>query len=195
MIKLILQSFFASARKMYIFVIKKTNNSTLMKIDNTVMSTASQLKIEEYLQSVKDQISLVELEGYLPVNAIIDAFKKGEEHGETKFLSNLKDEWINNITQHFLYSINILKSLTDKKYIIDSCYLSPTSKNTIYVTSVENTVNDEFIDLFYDLAFDFEARFLKDNQSYIHFSFIGNENLDEKQLACDNFIKVDTNGK
>ncbi|MCJ8152195.1 hypothetical protein MKJ01_00275 [Chryseobacterium sp. SSA4.19] len=161
-----------------------------MNIDPTVMSTESQSKIEEYLQSVKDQISLVELDGYLPANAIIDAFNKGEEHGEAKFLSKFKDSFINNITQHFLYSWNIYNSLTEKKYPIDSCYISPVSRNTIYITSIENTVNDSFINLFYELAFDFEARFLKDNKSHLQFSFIGNEDVDYEQLACDHFIKV-----
>lgn len=161
-----------------------------MNIDPIVMSTESQLKIEEYLQTVKDQISLVELDGYLPANVIIDAFSKGEEHGEAKVLRKLKDEFINNITQHFLYSLNIYNSLCEKKFEIDSIYISPVSRDTIYVTSVQNTVDDDFIDSFYDLVFDFESRFLKDNKSHLQFSFIGNENIDDDQLACDQYIKV-----
>ena len=155
-----------------------------------VMSTESRSKIEAYLDTVKDQISLEELDGYLPADAIIDAFKKGEEHGETKFMKKVKDVFINNTSQHFLYSLNIFNKLTEAQFSIESCFISPVSKNTIYVTSVENTTSDDFIELFYDLAFDFENRFLSDNKSYVHFSFIGNDNVDEEQLTCDNFIKI-----
>lgn len=161
-----------------------------MNFDPTTMTTESQLKIEEYLQTVKDQISLVELDGYLPANAIIDAFNKGEKHGEAKVLNKLKDEFINNITQHFLYSLNIYNGLCEKNFEIFSIYISPVSRDTIYVTTIENTVNDNFIDYFYELVFDFESRFLKDNKSHLQFSFIGNENIDEEQLACDHYIKV-----
>ncbi|WP_284463994.1 hypothetical protein [Chryseobacterium sp.] len=154
------------------------------------MSTESRSKIEAYIDSVKGQISLEELDGYLPADAIIGAFNKGEEHGEAKLLKKLKDIFINNTSQHFLYSLNIYNKLKEAEFCIEACYISPVSKNTIYVTSVEDTTNDEFIDLFYDLAFDFEDRFLKDNKSHLHFSFIGNENIDEEQLVCDNYINI-----
>ncbi|RMZ58965.1 hypothetical protein D1632_15480 [Chryseobacterium nematophagum] len=150
------------------------------------MTTESQIKLEDFI----NQISLKSLEGYVPANTIIDAFSKGEEHGVKKFLLDLKDETRKNFEQHFLYSIDILKTLLDKKYFIDACYVNPTNRKTIYVTSMDNTINDEFIDQFYDLAFAAEEKFLEKNQSHIHFSFIGNENIDEELLTLDNYILI-----
>jgi len=157
------------------------------------MTTEQNPKIMEYLQSVKEHVSPKELEGYLHVNHIIHAFTKGEEHGESKFFEKMKDEFVNNISQHFLYSANMVQTLSEKKFQIDSCWISPFSQKTIFVTTVENTISDEFINLFYDLAFDFEGRYFKDKKSHIQFSFIGNENIDADQLACDNYIKVNNN--
>lgn len=188
---------FVEVRKLYIFVNKsdnKTNNQVSMKPFHT-MSTDSKLKIEEYLESVKDQISHEKFEGYLPTDSIIHAFTKGEEHGEAKAISKWKDEFMNNITQQFLYSLNIYNTLIKNNYDVNCFYISPVSKSTIYLTSVENTVSDDFINLFYDLAFDFEGRFFKDSESHITFSFMGGYEVDENLLECDNYIRVAPNGK
>lgn len=158
-----------------------------------IMSTASRIKIEEFLDSVRDQIKHEKLDGYLPVNTIIDAFTKGEKHGEEKVFEFINNNITNQLAQHFLYTESIFKSLIDKKYGIDTFYISGVNRKTIFLTSEENTTNDEFINFFYTLAFDFEGRFFKDYQSSIHFSFIADSNIDENELECDNFIKFSLN--
>lgn len=158
------------------------------------MPTESRSKIEAYLDTVKDQISHVELDGYLPVDRVIDAFNKGEEHGKNAFLENLTNGFMTKAVQQFIYSNNILKLLNEKQYLIYSCYISPVEKKTIFVTDEANIVDDEFIKYFYSKASDFEDRFKRDLSERIRFSFMSNENIDEEELEYDNFINILNNG-
>ena len=153
------------------------------------MTTEHNPKIVEYLQSVKERIHPSQLEGYLPVNDIIIAFTKGEEHGKNAVFEQLKDNVTNQLAQHFLYTENILKDLIKNNFYIESFYISAVKRRTIFITTLENTVNDNFIDYFYDQAFLYESRFKQDYDSSIHFSFISNENIDEEELECDYFRK------
>lgn len=155
------------------------------------MTAEQNPRIMEYLQSVKDRIHPSQLQGYLPVDDIIAAYTKGEEDGEKKSIERLRENITNQLAQHFLYSQNIFRALLEKEYSIESFYISAVNKKTIFVTTVENTIDDNFISFFFDQAISYEESFRKAYHTSIQFSFIANESIDEEELECDSFVKFE----
>lgn len=153
------------------------------------MSTATNPKIMDYLSSVKDQISLKELKGYLPADAIINAYTTGEKDGQEKFMDELINKVTNNVIQHYIYTLNVVDVLK-KNYKIHGVYLCPKENKSIITTDVDNVVEDKFIHLFYDLAFKYESQFRDETSTDMHISFIPVEHLDEEELELDNYIKM-----
>lgn len=154
------------------------------------MSTATNPKIMDYLSTVKDQISLQELKGYLPANAIINAYTTGEKDGQEKFIDELVNKVTNNVIQHYLYTSNIATTIQSYKYKVYGVYLCPKEGKSIITTDTENVVDDDFIKLFYEQAFKFENQFRDETFSDMHISFIPVEHLDEEELELDNYIKM-----
>lgn len=90
------------------------------------------------------------------------------------------------------FSMKILAELKSHNYYIESFYLSTEMSRTIFITSLENVINEEFINLFYKIANQFEELFRNENDSYFYFSFIGNKNINEEELEIDGFKKYIT---
>lgn len=144
----------------------------------------------DYLYSVKEQISLVELKGYLPTDAIINAYTMGEKNGQDKFVEELINKVMNNVMQHYIYTSNIVSAIQKNKYNIYGVYLCPKENKSIITTDSDNVVDDVFIHLFYEQAFKYENQFRDETSTDMHISFIPVEHLDEEELELDNYIKM-----
>ena len=89
----------------------------------------------------------------------------------------------------FDYSLKMLQEIKSYNYYIESFYLSLPMSRTIFITSLENIINEDFIDLFYNIAFRYESLFKNKYNFRIYFSFIGNKNINENELEFDSFKK------
>jgi len=154
------------------------------------MSFTVSKKLKNYLTEIETQSSKVMLDGYFPVNAVIDAFTRGEESGSEKVMEGLKDRFVRASTQMFLYGGDIIKDLESKGYAISGFYVNPFSFKFMITTSLENTYNEVFIDEFYSITGAIEKKFKDEFKIGMRILFIPDVNLNEDELQIDGFLKV-----
>lgn len=152
------------------------------------MQTDISPKIAEYIKSISDKSSSVQLDGYYHVDAVIDAFSKGEENGKESVVEILREKLVRNSTQMFIYASNVFFDLREQGFEMKNFYVNPFDFKFIIVTSVENTYNEEFIDKFYSFAFRAEDKFHNETNSSMRISFIGDNNINEDELVADGYF-------
>lgn len=154
------------------------------------MHTGISLDLQQYLAKIEDQSINKKMEGYFPIDIVIDAFEKGEESGAEKVMRELKESFVRKTSQLFLYSVNMSMKLMKKGYDISAFYINPFRFKVILATPVENTYNEDFINDFYDLSYAYTERFREDFDSSMEMMFIRNTNINEEALEVDGFMKV-----
>ena len=150
----------------------------------------------KYLKEIECQSKTKQIEGYFPVDAVIDAFTKGEISGAEKARKDFKDlrnSFVRKSTQMFLYGNDLLKNMEEKGHNISGFYINPFHFKIIFTTPIENTYNEDFIDDFYEQSYSFQDKFKDEFKSGIHFMFMKNVDINEGELAIDGFVKVDNN--
>lgn len=154
------------------------------------MSTTISRNLQKYLSQIETQSSKVRLDGYFPVNAVIEAYEKGEKSGTEKVWEELKDNFVRASTQMFLYGGDVIKRLEEKKYEVSGFLVNPFSFKFMITTKVENTYNEDFIDDFYTIADEFETKFKTEFSQSMRIMFIQDQNLNYDELQIDGFLKV-----
>lgn len=154
------------------------------------MSATISKSLTKYLSQIETQSSKVRLDGYFPVNTVIEAYEKGEKSGTEKVWEELKNKFVRASTQMFLYGGDVIKLLEEKKYEVSGFLVNPFSFKFMITTKVENTYNEEFIDDFYKIAGEFETKFKSEFSQSMRIMFIQDQNLNLDELQIDGFLKV-----
>lgn len=154
------------------------------------MTTTSSEKLIKYLSEIKSQASKVMMDGYFPVNVVIDAFTKGEERGSEKVLDDLKEQFMRASTQMFLYGGDVLRDMQKHNLQNTGFYVNPFAFKFMITTAEANTYNEDFIDKFYSIVEIYEDKFKAEFDLDMRVSFIADDNLDEDSLLVDGFLKV-----
>ncbi len=95
------------------------------------------------------------------------------------------------LLSQFKIFINIVKSsLIQKKYLILDVYINSNALKALFIVNEEYVTNDDFINLFYDLAFKHEEEFRKRFKKEINLSFLGHDDIDQNELKIDKFFKL-----
>ena len=153
------------------------------------MSTISP-NLEKYINDISDKSSKVQLDGYYHVDAVIDAFNKGEENGRESVIERLREKLIRDSTKMFLYCTDVYSKLTKNGFDLKGFYINPFGFKFIVVTTSSNTINEDFISAFYELVFEAENKFSTDTNAGMHISFISEDNLNEHELNIDGYFKM-----
>lgn len=146
--------------------------------------------LQQFLAKIETQAINKKLEGYFPIDTVINAFVKGEETGAEKVIQDLKEDFVRKSSQLFLYGIGLSNGLMKKGYEVSAFYINPFRFKVIIATPLKNTHNEDFIDTFYELSYAYQDRFMLDFDSSIEMMFIRNEDINEKALEVDGFMKV-----
>lgn len=153
------------------------------------MTTSNSDKLMSYLSEIKNQASNVMIDGYFPVNAVIDAFTKGEKSGAEQVLEELKEQFMRASTQMFLYGNDFIKEMEKKGFSFSGFYVNPFGFKFMVTTSIENTCDENFIDVFYETSGNYECKFKSEFGINMRIQFIQDQNLNEDVLRIDGFIK------
>jgi len=158
------------------------------------MSTTISKNLRKYLSEIESKSSKVMLDGYFPVNAVIEAYEKGEKSGSEKVWEELKDKFVRASTQMFLYGGDVIKLLEEKNYEVSGFLVNPFAFKFMITTKLENTYNEDFIDDFYKISGEFEAKFKSEFSHTMRIMFIQDKDLNLDELQIDGFLKV-SNGE
>lgn len=146
--------------------------------------------LKNYLQFIENKSVNTLKEGYFHVDRVIDAFQKGEEAGNHTALQKLNNTFIRTTTQMFLYGLDLIKTLEEKGYSTIDFHVNPYTYKFILVTELSNTYNEEYISLFFSIAFDKQKKFKEEFDTDAQYLFVESEDLDISELKADGFITV-----
>lgn len=108
--------------------------------------------------------------------------------GAEKKIAKFKSREISYIIRFYLNHLK--EELQTLKYVVHNIYVNFDSYSAIYITDEKNVVDDNFISIFYNKAFNIQDEFREGTGMNLEVSFIENENLLEEELLFDNFSKL-----
>ncbi|GAA5092630.1 hypothetical protein GCM10023210_21840 [Chryseobacterium ginsengisoli] len=159
------------------------------------MSQAISTDLLKYISDIEEKSSKVPLDGYYHIDDVIEAFNRGEKNGRDEVVEHIRQKLLRDSTQMFLYSTKFVNDIRKDGYEVGGAYVDPFRFKFIVVTLPENTVNEDFINKFYNNVFKIEKKFKEETNSNMHISFISNNNINEDELFIDGYLKISGSGE